>query len=102
MMMAMCAKFGTRGRGVSVGVKVGKAVAVGEGGSGVEVEVTEGTGDATLGGAEVVQANSNTSKNMPEAKRIMQILSSKPLLVSESRQSAPGQQLEQSYSFGVL
>jgi hypothetical protein len=90
MMMAMYPKLGTRGRGVAVGVKVGKAVVVGEGGSGVEVEIMEGAGDATLGGAEVVQANSNTSKNMPKAERIIHILSSKLLLVSGSRLSVPG------------
>jgi hypothetical protein len=81
MMMAMCPKLGTRGLGVSVGVKLGKAVAVGEGGTAVKVAVTEGTGDAMLGGAEVVQANSNTSNNMPKAERVIQILSSRLLSV---------------------
>ena len=67
MMMAMCPKFGTRGRGVAVGVTVGGRVAVG--GRGVEVDVSVGTGDATLGGAEVAQAARSISRYMPKAER---------------------------------
>jgi hypothetical protein len=72
MMMAICPKFGTRGRGVAVGVTVGGRVAVGGttvGGSGEEVDISVGTGDATLGGAEVAQAAKNISRYMPKTER---------------------------------
>lgn len=65
-MIAMYWKFGTRGRGVSVGVMLGEGVKVGEGVNvgriGVGVAVAVGVGDATLGGAEVAQAVNKMNK----------------------------------------
>jgi hypothetical protein len=74
MIMAMCPKFGTRGRGVAVGVCEGVARAVGERvtvGAGVNVGVAEGTGDATLGGAEVVQAEIKTNRKIQKPSRFI-------------------------------
>ena len=73
-MMAICPKFGTKGRGVSVGVAVGGSVAVGGIGVGISVDVAEGTGegDATLGGAEVVQAETKTSNKIQMPKGFIQ------------------------------
>ncbi len=72
--MAMCPKLGTRGRGVSVGEGVAEAgggrVAVG--GAGVNVDVAEGTGDATLGGAEVMQAVIKMNNKIQKPKRFIQ------------------------------
>src|SRR5687768_12313008 len=74
MIMAMCPKLGTRGRGVSVGKGVAEAgggrVAV-EGAS-VNVEATVGTGDATLGGAEVMQAVIKMNNKIQKQKRFIQ------------------------------
>ena len=70
--MATCPKFGTRGRGVSVGTAVGGRVAVGGTGVKVNVAVAEGTGDAMLGGAEVVQAGSKTKSKIQKPKRFIQ------------------------------
>ena len=69
--MAMCPKFGTRGRGVTVGVMVGNSVAVG--GRGVEVEVAEGTEGISVGGAEVAQATWKTSKIIPKPERVIKL-----------------------------
>ena len=65
----MCPKFGTRGRGVAVGVTVGKSVAVG--GRGVEVDVGGGTVGIRVGGADVVQAAREKSKSMPNPERVI-------------------------------
>jgi hypothetical protein len=62
MIMATCPKFGTRGLAVSVGMAVGEKVAVG--GAGAKVGVAEGTADATLGGADVVQAEIKTNRKI--------------------------------------
>jgi len=69
MMTAMWPKFGTRGCGVAVGVMVGEAVAVG--GMAVKVDVAEGMGDATLGGAEVVQPEIRTNRKIQKPNRFI-------------------------------
>lgn len=72
MMMTMCWKFGTRGRGVAVGEGVGKRVAVGGTSVNVGAGVAEGTADAMLGGAEVAQAANKTSKMIQTPNRFIQ------------------------------
>jgi hypothetical protein len=67
MIMAICPKLGTRGRGVSVGTGVGERVAVG--GAGKTVNVAGGTADAMLGGADVAQAEINTNRNIQTRNR---------------------------------
>jgi hypothetical protein len=74
MMMVMCPKFGTRGRGVSVGKGVVEAGGgrVAMGGISVSVDVGGGMGDATLGGADVVQAETKTNNKIQKPKRFIQ------------------------------
>ena len=65
--MAICPKFGTRGRGVSVGTAVGEGVAVGR--AGATVNVAGGTAVAMLGGADVAQAEVNTNRKIQTRNR---------------------------------
>ena len=74
MMMAICPKLGTSGLGVSVGKGVAEAGGgrVTVGGAGVNVDIAEGMGDATLGGADVVQAEIKTNNKIQKPKRFIQ------------------------------
>jgi hypothetical protein len=72
MMMAMCWKWGTNGRGVAVGVSVAVGTGLAVGGTGVEVgsKVAEGMGDGMIvGGAEVAQEASKIIRNIQNASR---------------------------------
>ena len=85
IIMTMCPKLGTRGRGVAVGVCEAVGTRVGVGGTDVAVNVAVGMGDITVGGADVAQAVSKTNRKIQKPNRFICVsLKNKPML------SAPG------------
>src|SRR5688500_9921800 len=75
MMMTICSKFGTRGFGVAVGVKVGTGVSVAVERTGAGVKVLEGTGAGVLVNetGRGAQPTDKTRRRRQKLKRYMKI-----------------------------